>query len=135
MVLFCHVKITIYIYIYIYTSRNTRLWLGSERAFKNSTLIYESYCFDIIECFGAEYPQDLIGRLRPKKIITQSNILLNSILVYPNNNNVNHHVDYKSISILVTQKKGMPVLCKRGTSFIPDINFLFFISIDSDFCM
>ena len=36
--------------------------------------------------------------------------------VYPDKNIVNNHVDYKSISILVTQKKGMPVLCKRGAS-------------------
>ena len=33
----------------------------------------------------------------------------------------NNHVDYKSMSILVTQKKGIPVLCKRGASFKPDI--------------
>ena len=45
---------------------------------------------------------------------------MNSILVYHNKNIVNSHVDYKSISILVTQKKEMPVLCKRGASFKPD---------------
>ena len=39
------------------------------------------------------------------------------MLVYPKKNIVNNHVDYKSISILVTQKKGMPVLSKRGDSF------------------
>ena len=55
-----------YIYIYIYTSRNTCCWLGSEKAFKNYILIYESYCFDIIERFGGGYPQTLIVRLRAK---------------------------------------------------------------------
>ena len=44
-------------------------------------------------------------------------MLLNSILVYPNKNIVNNYVDYKSVSILVNQKKGMPVLYKRGPSF------------------
>ena len=42
-----------------------------------------------------------------QKIIIWSDILLNSILLYPNKNIVNNHVDYKSIFILVTQKKGM----------------------------
>ena len=45
------------------------------------------------------------------------NILLNLIVVYPNKNIVNDRVDYKSISILVTQKKGMSVFCKRAASF------------------
>ena len=40
---------------------------------------------------------------------------------------VSNHVDYKSIFILVTQKKAMPVLRKRG-SFKPD-KIKFFISI------
>ena len=54
------------IYLSIYTSRNTRRWLGSEKNFKYCTIIYESYCFDIIECFfGAEYLQALIARLKP----------------------------------------------------------------------
>ena len=112
----------------IYTSRNTRRCLGSGRSFKNCTLIYESYCFDIIEYLGAEYLQAVIARLRPK-IRILSNILMNSILVYRNKNIVHNHIDYKSMSILVTQKKEMPVLCKRGDSFIPNIIFLFFISI------
>ena len=55
-----------------------------------------------------------------QKIIILSNILLNSILIYLNKN-INNHVYYKSISILVTQKKVMPVLCKRVSSFKPDI--------------
>ena len=42
---------------------------------------------------------------------------INRIFIYPNKNIVNNDVDYKSMSILVTQKKGMPVLCKRGASF------------------
>ena len=46
---------------------------------------------------------------------------LNSILFYPNKN-INNHVDYKSISILVTQKQRMTV--KEGASFIPDIIIL-----------
>ena len=40
---------------------------------------------------------------------------MNLILVYPKRNIVNNHVDYKSISIFVTQKKGMPVLCKSDS--------------------
>ena len=63
------------------------------------------------------------------KLIISSKILLNSILVYPNEDTVRNYVDYKSISILVSQKKGMPVLSKRDASFKPDIIFLFFISI------
>ena len=34
---------------------------------------------------------------------------------------VGNHVDYKSISILVIQRKGMSVLCKRITFSKPDI--------------
>ena len=56
-----------------------------------------------------------------QKIIMKSIILLNSELIYPYKNIVNNHVDDKSISVLVGQKKGMPVLCKRGASFKPDI--------------
>ena len=43
------------------------------------------------------------------------------ILIYSNMNIVNNPVDYKSKSILVTHKKGMPVLYKSGASFKPDI--------------
>ena len=64
-----------FIYIYIYTRRNTRRWLGSVRAFKNCTLFYESYCFNIIECFGAEYPQVLIARLWPKNYNIDQNTI------------------------------------------------------------
>ena len=63
-----------------------------------------------------------------QKFMIYSNIPSNSILVYPNKNIVNNHVGYKSISILITHKKGISVLYKRGASFIPDI-ILFFISI------
>ena len=49
---------------------------------------------------------------------------MNSILVYLNKTIVNIYVDYKSISILVTQKKGMPVLYRRGPSFKPDVIML-----------
>ena len=56
-----------------------------------------------------------------QRIIIFFIILLNSIFVYPNKNIVNNPVDYKSISILVTQKKGKPVLCKRGASLKTDI--------------
>ena len=56
-----------------------------------------------------------------QKIIILSYILLNSILIYLNKNIVNNNIDYKSISIFVTQKKGMPVLNKRGASFKLDI--------------
>ena len=55
------------------------------------------------------------------KSIIWSNIQLNLILVYPNKNIVNDHVDNKSIYILVIQKKGVPVLCRIGASFKPDI--------------
>ena len=39
----------------------------------------------------------------------QSSLILKKFL--------NNHIDYKCISILVTQKKEMPVLCKWGASF------------------
>ena len=48
-------------------------------------------------------------------------MLLNSILVNPNKEIVNNDVDYKSISILVTQKKGILVLSKGGASFKQNI--------------
>ena len=48
-------------------------------------------------------------------------MLLNSILVYPHKNIVNNRVDNKSIFILLTQNKELPVLCKRSISFKPDI--------------
>ena len=67
-------------YIYLHTSRNTCHWLGSERALKNYTLIYESYCFDIIECFGAEYLQALIARLQPKTNLVKYTIEFNTRL-------------------------------------------------------
>ena len=54
---------------------------------------------------------------------------MNLMFIYPNKDIVKILVYYKSINILVTPKKGMPVLCKRGSSFIPGIIFLFFISI------
>ena len=54
---------------------------------------------------------------------------MNSILVYPNKNIVKNHEDYKSTSLLLTQKKGMPVSCKRGASFKPDIILLFYLNI------
>ena len=63
------------------------------------------------------------------KIVILFNIQLNSKLVYPKKNIVNDHIDYKSKSIPVYQKKGKPILYKRGASFKPDITFLFFISI------
>ena len=45
-------------YTYIYTlAEIAAIDLGLEKAFINIILINESYCFDIIECFGAEYPQ------------------------------------------------------------------------------
>ena len=47
--------------------------------------------------------------------------MLNSILVYPNKDIVNNHVDFNSKSILMTQKKGMPFLCKGVASIKPDI--------------
>ena len=46
---------------------------------------------------------------------------MNSIFTYPNKDILDSHVDYKSNAILVTQKKGNLVLCKRGASFKPDI--------------
>ena len=58
-----------------------------------------------------------------QNFIILSNILLNSILVYPNKNLINNHVDYKSISSIVTSSM------KRGISFESDIIFLFFISV------
>ena len=46
---------------------------------------------------------------------------MNSVLIYPKIDIVNNYVDYKSVSILVIQKKGMLILYKRGASFKPDI--------------
>ena len=39
----------------------------SKSASKNCSLIYESYCFDIIKSFEAEYIQALIARPWQKK--------------------------------------------------------------------
>ena len=83
---------------YVYTSRNTCHWQGSEIALKNCTLIYKSYCFDIIECLGIS--ANSYCQASAKKL--WHSLLLNAILFYPDKNIANHHVDYKSISILVT---------------------------------
>ena len=142
-------KLYIYIYIYIYILAGIPVdeWVQKEpsKSVLKVILVTASILFNVLHYHASFYRQD-----SAKKIIIESkcnnNILLNSKLVYPNKNIVNNHVDYKSISILVTQKKGMPVLCKRGASFKPDINFLVFISIfwfnnwsshhiDCGFCM
>ena len=55
-----------------------------------------------------------------QNIIMESNILLNSILVYAKKIILKKYVHCKYISILVAQMKGKTVLCKRGVSFKPD---------------
>ena len=59
--------IIIYIaFTFIYTSRNPRHRPGSVKAFENCTLIYESYFFNVIKCFGVEYLPAITARLQPK---------------------------------------------------------------------
>ena len=97
------------------TSRNTHRWLGSERALKNCTrMLLLRYHWRFWSGISVSSYYQALAK------IYKSNILF-SILVYPNKNIVNNHVDYKSIFILVTQRKGMPVLCKIGDSFKPII--------------
>ena len=133
----------IYIYIYILAEIPVMDWVQKEPS-KIVLLFMKVTALILLNVLEQNIHKLLLPGFSPK-IIIYPDILLNSILVYLNKNIVNNHVDYKTLSIFVTQKKGMPVFCKRSTSFIPDI-ILFFISIfwfinwsshhiDCSFCM